>query len=60
MDHFLIPSALSKFKRKLIDLCCLKEEEIGKPGLQEQNIKAWIGGMVKEKKCQKLCDRVSI
>ena len=55
MDHFLIPSALSKFKRKLIDLCCLKEEEIGKPGLQEQNIKAWIGGMVKEKKCEKLC-----
>merc|ERR1712208_17155 len=34
LDHFELPSKLSTFKPKLMDICGLNSETLGKPGLQ--------------------------
>ena len=60
LDHFSIPTVLSKYKKKILNLCGLKEETLGKPGLQERNVEHWMNAKINETKCNKLCISVSI
>ena len=55
MDHFAIPTVLSKYRKKLLNLCGLKEDTLGRSGLQEKNVEHWINAKVNETKCDKLC-----
>lgn len=60
MDHFMIPSALSKFKKKLLDVCGISEDSLGSSGIQESNMKMWISSMVTDMNCEKLCLSLSM
>ena len=60
VDHFEIPSKLSSYKLKMVKLCGLDMESLGKPGLQEQNVKLWLGGKQLEIGTKSLCLSVSI
>ena len=60
LDHFTIPTDLSKYKKKLLHMCGLKEETLGKSGLQEKNVEHWLNAKVNETKCTKLCVSVAI
>ena len=60
LDHFSIPTVLSKYKKKILNLCGLKEETLGKSGLQEKNVEHWMNAKINEAKCKKLCISVSI
>ena len=44
LEHFEIPSKLSKFKTKIMKICGLEKETLGKPGLQVQNTHLWLQG----------------
>ena len=60
MDHFMIPSALSKYKKKLLTLGGLSVDKLGKLGIQKENIQSWTSALLKEMKCEKLCLSVSM
>ena len=48
LDHFDIPTKLSKFKPKLLECCGLDSESLGKAGLQVQNAGLWLSERKKE------------
>lgn len=60
MDHFMIPSALSKYKKKLLQIGGLSADRLGKLGIQEENIKSWTSALVNEMNCEKLCLSISM
>ena len=59
-EHFCIPSRLSKFKDKIINLCGLDKKMMGKPGLQKENVQLFVRGKQKEIEGKPLCVSVSI
>jgi hypothetical protein len=48
LDHFDIPTKLSKFKPKLLECCGLDSESLGKAGLLVQNAGLWLSERKKE------------
>ena len=48
LDHFELPAKLSKYRPKILDICGLKPETLGKSGLQVQNTNLWLSGKKSE------------
>ena len=59
-EHFCIPSRLSKFKDMILDLCGLKKEMLGKPGLQRESVQLFVSGKKREIEGKTLCVSVSL
>ena len=59
-EHFCIPTRLSTFRDKIINMCGLQKEMLGKPGLQEQNVRLFVDGKKKEIKSGTLCFSLSL
>ena len=60
MDHFELPSKLSKFKPKILRMCGLNPDTLGKPGLQTQNTHLWLQGKKEEVGTKTLCLSISL
>ena len=60
LDHFELPAKLSKFKVKIMEICGLSKETLGKPGLQKQNTQLWLRGKKKEVGSKTLCVSISL
>ena len=60
LDHFELPAKLSKYKSKILEICGLTKETLGKPGLQKQNTQLWLRGKKKEVGSKTLCVSVSM
>ena len=48
LDHFDVPSKLSKFKPKMLECCGLDSDSLGKAGLQVRNVGLWLSERKKE------------
>ena len=59
-EHFCIPTRLSKFKDKILDLCGLSKIMLGKPGLQKENVQMFVSAKQSELKGKTLCVSVAI
>ena len=60
IDHFELPTKLSKYKAKVLDCCGLNSETLGKAGLQVQNTNLWLSGRKEEVGDKTLCLSVSV
>ena len=59
-EHFPIPSNLSRMSKKIIDICGLDPNSIGKSGLQTQSLQLWIDAKLKESSPNSLGVSISI
>ena len=59
LDHFDLPTKLSKYKEKILDHCGLDSESLGNSGLHVQNTNLWLSGRKEEIGEKTLCVSVS-
>ena len=59
-EHFSIPSRMSKFKDKIIEVCGLQKSMLGKSGLQKENINLFVKGKQREIEGKTLCVSLSL
>ena len=59
-EHFCIPTRLSNFKDKILDLCGLNKNMLGKPGLQKENVQMFVSAKQSELNGKTLCVSVAM
>ena len=61
-DHFSVPSSsqLSKYQKQIIELCGLKNEFVGRPGIQSKAAELWVNSKTCESGGQNLCLSISM
>ena len=59
-EHFSIPTRLSTFKDMIIKMCGLQKQMLGKPGLQEENVRLFVKGKMSEIKDEVLCVSIAL
>ena len=61
-DHFSVPSSsqLSKYQKQIVELCGLKNDFVGRPGIQSKAAELWVNSKTYETGGQNLCLSISM
>ena len=61
-DHFCVPAAsqLAKYQKQIVEICGLKNDSVGRPGIQSKTAELWVNSKSIEAGSQPLCTSVSM